>query len=79
MNPKLYTEAASAMFHDITQGNNDVSNLGAYFAKPGYDACTGLGTPDGAKILAALQMPAAAFNAVDTQTTRPTGIPAVHN
>jgi kumamolisin len=79
MNPKLYTEAASATFHDITQGNNDVSNLGAYSAKPGWDACTGLGTPDGNRILTALQTPATAFNAVDTQTTRPTAIPAVHN
>jgi kumamolisin len=28
--------------HDVTQGNN-----GAYHAGPGWDACTGLGTPDG--------------------------------
>ena len=32
-------------FNDITQGNN-----GAYAAGPGWDACTGLGSPDGAKI-----------------------------
>jgi kumamolisin len=36
-------------FRDITQGNN-----GAYHAGPGWDACTGLGSPNGAALLAAL-------------------------
>lgn len=36
-------------FRDITQGNN-----GAYKAGPGWDACTGLGSPNGAALLAAL-------------------------
>ena len=44
--PTLYgnVEAGVAQpgFHDITQGNN-----GAYRAGPGWDACTGLGAPDG--------------------------------
>jgi kumamolisin len=31
--------------HDITQGNN-----GNFAASPGWDACTGLGSPDGAKV-----------------------------
>jgi kumamolisin len=47
INPTLY---ASGVLRDITQGNN-----GAYSAGPGWDACTGLGSPDGAKVLAALQ------------------------
>ena len=46
VNPKLY---AKGVLRDITQGNN-----GAYSAGPGWDACTGLGSPDGAKVLAAL-------------------------
>ncbi len=37
-------------FHDITQGDN-----GSYAAGPGWDACTGLGSPDGAALLGALQ------------------------
>jgi len=53
LNPKLYSLPAS-VFHDITSGNNDDSNLGYYAAGPGWDACTGLGTPDGAAILNAL-------------------------
>jgi kumamolisin len=36
-------------FRDITQGNN-----GAYQAGPGWDACTGLGSPDGQALLTAL-------------------------
>ncbi|RCS29581.1 peptidase S53 [Rhodanobacter denitrificans] len=37
-------------FHDITRGDN-----GGYAAGPGWDACTGLGSPDGAALLGALQ------------------------
>ena len=36
-------------FRDITSGDN-----GAYQAGPGWDACTGLGVPDGTALLAAL-------------------------
>jgi kumamolisin len=38
-----------AGFNDITQGNN-----GAYSAGPGWDACTGLGSPQGAALLTRL-------------------------
>jgi kumamolisin len=41
--------ADAAGFNDITEGNN-----GAYSAGPGWDACSGLGSPDGAKILSRL-------------------------
>jgi len=36
-------------FQDITSGNN-----GSYSAGPGWDACTGLGSPDGTALLARL-------------------------
>lgn len=49
LNPLLYVAPAKATFRDITQGNN-----GDYKAGAGWDACTGLGTPDGQKLLAAL-------------------------
>lgn len=48
LNPILYAHAGAAT-RDITQGNN-----GAYKAKKGWDACTGLGSPDGAKLLTIL-------------------------
>jgi kumamolisin len=48
--PRLYQASSAAGFHDITQGNN-----GAYTAGSGWDACTGLGTPDGSALVAALR------------------------
>jgi kumamolisin len=45
MNPQLY--AATSDLNDVTTGNN-----GTYAAGPGWDACTGLGSPDGTKIAA---------------------------
>jgi kumamolisin len=43
-------------FNDITEGNNQiVPNVPGYPATPGWDACTGLGTPNGEKLLAALK------------------------
>jgi len=50
VNPLLYTANAEVTFHDITSGNN-----GGYSAGPGWDACTGLGSPNGAALLAALK------------------------
>jgi subtilase family serine protease len=41
-------------FNDITNGNNDDSNVGYYSAQPGWDPCTGLGSPNGAAVLAGL-------------------------
>lgn len=50
LNPLLYADPAESTFRDITSGSN-----GDYSAGEGWDACTGLGTPDGAKLLSALQ------------------------
>jgi kumamolisin len=47
---QLYAPAGRATFGDITSGSN-----GAYFAGPGWDACTGLGTPRGQALLQALR------------------------
>ena len=52
VSPQLY--AAAAAFRDITDGDNRVGDIG-YAAGPGWDACTGLGSPDGAALLAALK------------------------
>jgi len=51
LNPLIYGSlSASAGFRDITAGNN-----GAYPAKTGWDACTGLGSPNGSQLLQALK------------------------
>ncbi len=56
-NPVLYgVSASSGGLQDITIGDNN-----GFHAGPGWDACTGLGRPDGAKLLAALtSMPSTA-------------------
>jgi len=51
VNSLLYELARTDSFHDITQGDN-----GDYRAGPGWDPCTGLGSPNGSKILAALSL-----------------------
>ncbi|HWF52052.1 MAG TPA: S53 family peptidase [Solirubrobacteraceae bacterium] len=48
LQPQLYAATTQSAFRDITQGNN-----GSYQAGPGYDACTGLGSPNGAALLKA--------------------------
>jgi kumamolisin len=59
LNPTLYSQAVAAGgFHDITDGNN-----GAYSAGPGWDACTGLGSPVGAVIEGVLAGPPATKSA----------------
>lgn len=50
LNPLIYQPLVGKdSFRDISSGDN-----GAYSAKPGWDACTGWGTPNGAKLLQAL-------------------------
>jgi kumamolisin len=50
VNPLLYQNSGSGQdFNDITSGNN-----GAYSAGPGWDACTGQGSPIGTGVAAVL-------------------------
>jgi kumamolisin len=51
--PRLYALLGSTAFHDVTSGSN-----GSYSAGPGWDACTGLGSPAGTNL--ARQLGAAA-------------------
>ncbi len=51
INPALY--ASTGAFNDIVSGNN-----GAFSAAPGWDACTGLGSPIGTAIATVLGAPA---------------------
>ncbi|MGO8790493.1 MAG: protease pro-enzyme activation domain-containing protein [Terriglobia bacterium] len=71
LNPNLYQKIATeaGTFHDITSGNN-----GDYSAGPGWDACSGWGSPNGAVILQALAGTSAAPS--PTPTPDPTPAPA---
>ncbi|PIL32625.1 hypothetical protein GSI_05329 [Ganoderma sinense ZZ0214-1] len=53
LNPLLYSRAAAAgVFNDITVGSNVGCGTAGFPALPGWDAITGLGTPDYVKLLA---------------------------
>jgi kumamolisin len=49
INPLLYQTSSFPAFRDVVSGTN-----GAYSAGPGWDACTGWGSPDGEKLLSTL-------------------------
>jgi subtilase family serine protease len=62
LNPAIYMIGNgpnyTACFHDITTGNNTNATVGnKYFAVPGYDLCTGWGTPNGMNLINALVTP----------------------
>ena len=69
LNPQLYAIDQSAGFHDITVGNN-----GAFPARPGWDAATGLGSPNAAGLLHALGGSATTAELASATTTQ-----AVHH
>jgi kumamolisin len=55
INPSLY--ANSSLFRAIVRGDNRVNSIG-YSAGPGWNACTGLGSPNAKAIIDALLQPA---------------------
>jgi hypothetical protein len=77
VNPQLYALAAgSGAFHDITTGNNRVSfqqfkDVG-YDAGVGWDASSGLGSPDGTVLSNLLKVGSAAPGSKSPKPKRPT-------
>jgi subtilase family serine protease len=66
INPAIYAIGTGTgytnAFHDITTGNNTWSESPTeYYAVPGYDLCTGWGTPAGTNLINAL-LPGPAIN-----------------
>jgi subtilase family serine protease len=56
MNPALYQIATNPTmyandFHDVTVGNNQTTSIPGYSASTGWDAVTGLGSPDVANLI----------------------------
>jgi kumamolisin len=70
--PAIYAAKAASAFNDITQGNN-----GAFSAGPGWDACTGLGSPIASKLIpllapaSASKKPAAKKKASSAKKAKP--------
>ena len=72
-NPAIYSLGLSAgyatNFHDVTVGNNtNNTSPTAFFAVPGYDLCTGWGTPFGQNLINSLapRIPAAVITNAGT-------------
>jgi hypothetical protein len=61
VNSALYqigtNSAYTACFDDVTVGNNTNRDVTHYFAVPGYDLCTGWGSPSGGSLIIALTQP----------------------
>lgn len=61
LNPALYKIGTSsgytASFDDIVVGNNTNNDPAHYLAVPGYDLCTGWGSPSGGSLIIALTEP----------------------
>jgi len=56
INPTIYgNTTVQQAFNDITIGNNNVIGQTYFQAGPGWDACTGWGSPNGEKLLRALK------------------------
>ena len=64
--PVIYTSKAKTAFRDITQGNN-----GSFSAGPGWDACTGLGSPLAPQFIQAVNPGAAAQKRKGKAVARP--------
>ena len=55
LNPFLYANAGKGLLQEVTSGTNAIKDtIKGYQAGPGWNACTGLGTPHGSAILSAL-------------------------
>ncbi|KAH9848040.1 subtilisin-like protein [Lenzites betulinus] len=52
INPAIYSSAFDGAFNDITNGSNPNCGSAGFFARPGWDPVTGLGTPNFPKLLA---------------------------
>jgi len=65
LNPAIYSigkglnvSPYTSLFHDTTNGNNEkASSPTKFVAVPGYDLCTGWGTPNGVGLITALGLP----------------------
>jgi len=78
INPAIYAigqgSGYTLAFHDITTGNNtNASSPTNFFAVPGYDLCTGWGSPAGSNLINALALPPDALQILPATTVVASG------
>jgi kumamolisin len=74
--PAIYAAKGKAAFNDITSGTNYSGTPVGFKAGPGWDACTGLGSPIGTKLIALVKPSAAASKKPAKKAATPTAKPA---
>jgi hypothetical protein len=62
---RQYAEGTISVFRDVKSGNNSVPGVTGFSSGPGYDAVTGLGSPNGAALASALAEASAAVPGPD--------------
>jgi hypothetical protein len=72
--PLLYANPGAAATNSIVSGDNSVFGVVGYAAKAGWNACTGLGSPNGAKLLSLLSGTQAPIAAPQPAAPRPGNI-----
>ncbi len=77
LQPALYTPAAASAFGDITSGTNYSGTPVGFSAGPGWDPCTGLGSPIGTALIAAVKPATAATKNLKRPAKRPIAKTAV--
>jgi kumamolisin len=70
LNPSIYSAKGKAAFNDITSGTNYQGSPVGFSAGPGWDACSGLGSPIGGKLVALLSASAASSSTKRKQKAR---------
>ena len=68
--PAIYAAKGKAAFNDITSGTNYSGTPIGFKAGPGWDACTGLGSPIGTKLIAVVNPGGTPSAAKKTKRTR---------
>ncbi|GGA64725.1 kumamolisin [Edaphobacter acidisoli] len=71
LQPQIYKANSQSAFRDVTSGNN-----GAFSAGPGWDACTGLGSPIANRLIAAVAPSKASKPGRQTKTSGKSARPA---
>ena len=68
-----YGSAGTAVFHDVTTGNNSVPSVTGFSAGTGYDLATGLGTVDANALVNAWAVPSVAVTATTSTSVNVSG------
>jgi kumamolisin len=72
LQPAIYAAKGKSAFNDITSGTNYSGTPVGFQAGPGWDACSGLGSPIGAKLIAIVNPSNSGISKKPKPTKKPT-------